>query len=132
MYFYLNQLTPPNAFHSFYFTISTHNGNLGGVRAITQKALHGLSGTRTVSVQEAVHLVDNQDLVICSEKFTMLSIRAGAMMASEKDKEKKDIVSMYRNRKKSLEHLTMDEYFYTHFCKEVLHDDICDPTERLQ
>ena len=102
------------------------------MRAITQKALHGLSGTRTVSVQEAVHLVDNQDLVICSEKFTMLSIRAGAMMASEKDKEKKDIVSMYRNRKKSLEHLTMDEYFYTHFCKEVLHDDICDPTERTK
>jgi hypothetical protein len=33
-----------------------------------------------------------------------------------------DIVSMYRNCSPSLHHMSMDEYFYKHFCKEVLHD----------
>ena len=40
---------------------------MGGTRYITQKALHGMSAQRTVSIQEAVHMVDSQDLVICSE-----------------------------------------------------------------
>ena len=62
---------------------------MGGVRYITQKALHGMSAQRTVSIQEAVHMVDNQDLVICSEKFTYLSIRQGAMLTSNKDNKKK-------------------------------------------
>ena len=102
--------------------ISTHEGNMGGVRYITQKALHGMSAQRTVSIQEAVHMVDNQDLVICSEKFTYLSLRQGAMLSSEKDKKKKDIVTMYRNRSRDLAHLSMDDYFYEHFCREVLND----------
>ena len=94
---------------------------MGGVRYITQKALHGMSAQRTVSIQEAVHMVDNQDLVICSEKFTYLSIRQGAMLTSNKDnKKKKDIVTMYRNRSKQLEHISMDEYFYQHFYQDML------------
>ena len=80
-----------------------------------------MSAQRTVSIQEAVHMVDNQDLVICSEKFTYLSLRQGAVLTSKKDsKKKKDIVTMYRNRSKDLADLSMDEYFYKHFCKEVL------------
>ena len=62
---------------------------MGGVRYITQIALHGMSAQRTVSIQEAVHIVDNQDLVICSEKFTYLSLRQGAMLSSDKDKKRK-------------------------------------------
>ncbi len=46
------------------FMQSTHAGNMGGVRSITQKALHGMSAQRTVIIQEAVHMIDNQDLVI--------------------------------------------------------------------
>ena len=96
---------------------------MGGVRYITQKALHGMSAQRTVSIQEAVHMVDNQDLVICSEKFTYLSLRQGAMLTSDKDCMKiKDIVTMYRNRSKKLSHLSMDAYFYEHFCHNVLKD----------
>ena len=97
---------------------------MGGVRYITQKALHGMSAQRTVSIQEAVHMVDNQDLVICSEKFTYLSLRQGAMLTSNKDStKKKDIVTMYRNRSKKLSDLSMDTYFYEHFCKEVFKDE---------
>ena len=50
-------------FHSL-SSFSTHEGNMGGTRYITQKALHGMSVQRTVSIQEAVHMVDNQDLLI--------------------------------------------------------------------
>ena len=97
---------------------------MGGVRYITQKALHGMSAQRTVSIQEAVHMVDNQDLVICSEKFTYLSLRQGAMLTSDKDStKKKDIVTMYRNRSKKLSDLSMDAYFYEHFCHKVLKDE---------
>ena len=62
------------------FKPSTHNGNMGGVRHLTQKALNSLSGQRQVSVQEVVHLVDDLDLVICSDIFTTLSLQQGAMM----------------------------------------------------
>ena len=80
-----------------------------------------MSAQRTVSIQEAVHMVDNQDLVICSEKFTYLSLRQGAVLTSEKDGQKrKDIVTMYRNRSKNLADISLDEYFYSHFCREVL------------
>ena len=72
---------------SFYLlsSFSTHEGNMGGTRYITQKALHGMSAQRTVTIQEAVHMVDNQDLVICSETFTYLSLCHGAILTSEKD-----------------------------------------------
>lgn len=94
---------------------------MGGTRYITQKALHGMSAQRTVSIQEAVHMVDSQDLVICSEKFTYLSLRQGAILTSEKDGQKrKDVVTMYRNRSKNLANISLDEYFYSHFCREVL------------
>ena len=96
---------------------------MGGTRYITQKALHGMSAQRTVSIQEAVHMVDNQDLVICSEKFTYLSLRQGEVLTSEKDGQKrKDIVTMYRNRSTNLGNLSLDEYFYSHFCREVLRE----------
>ena len=63
------------------------------MRLITQKALHGMSAQRTVSIQEAVHMVHNQDLVISLEKFTYLSLRQGAMLHNEKEtKDKKDML----------------------------------------
>ena len=93
------------------FRFSTHNENLGGVRQVTQKALNGLSSQRQVSVQEAVHLVDEQDLVICSDSFTTLSLRQGALMTGKDEGKSTDIVSMYRNRSPSLHHMSMDEYF---------------------
>ena len=117
---------------SLIFVPSTHAGNMGGVRLITQKALHGMSAQWTVSIQEAVHMVHNQDLVICSKKLTYLSLRQGAMLHNEKEtKDKKDIVTMYCNRSEKLDHLSMDEYFYQELCREVLKekDDATDQTK---
>ena len=59
--------------------------------------------------------------MICSEKFTFLSVRQGAMLTRNKDNEKKkDIVPMYRNCIKRLEHISMNEYFYKHSCQDML------------
>ena len=82
-------------------------------------------------MQEAVHLVDNQDLVICSDTFTTLSLRQGALMTGKDDDKAKDIVSMYRNRSPDLHDISMDEYFYQHFCNNTLNDKR-DETERTK
>ena len=74
-----------------------------------------MSAQRTVSIQEAVHMVDNQDLVICSEKFTYLSLCRGTVRTSEIDEHKrKDVVTMYQNRNKNLANISLDKYFYSH------------------
>ena len=74
---------------------STHEGNAGGVRHIKKKELHGMSIKRTFSIQEAVHIVDNQDLVICSKKFTYLSLHHSAMLTSKNRARTRKMFSQY-------------------------------------
>lgn len=94
---------------------STNSNIINGVRLVTQKALHGLSAQRQVSLQEAVHLVDNQDLVICSEYFERVSITQAAILRGKRDKKARDIVSVYRNRPKKYHGMSMDEFYYKVF-----------------
>ena len=75
---------------------------------------------RQVSIQEAVHMVDNQKLVICSETITHLSLAQGAMLKSEKDVNSTDILVMYRNRSDTHKNMSLDSYFYKVFCRETL------------
>ena len=79
-----------------------------------------MSGMRQVSIQEAVHMVDNQKLVICSETITHLSLAQGAMLKSEKDANSTDILVMYRNRSETHKNMSLDSYFYKVFCRETL------------
>ena len=46
--------------------------DMTGVNTITKKALHHLTGHRVVSMQEGVHMVDDQELVICSDSMTRI------------------------------------------------------------
>jgi len=94
---------------------STNSNIINGVRLVTQKALHGLSAQRQVSLQEAVHLVDNQDLVICSEYFERVSVIQAAILRGKRDKKARDIVSVYRNRPKKYHGMSMDEFYYKVF-----------------
>ncbi len=64
----------------------TQDDNLTGLRIITKKVLHMLCGQRQVSMQEAVHMVDNQELVICSDKITYVSLAQGQTLRDENDK----------------------------------------------
>ena len=63
--------------------------NLPGLWTITKKALHMLSGQRKVSMQEAVHMVDNQELMISSDRITYVSLAQGQALQSKTDKSQK-------------------------------------------
>ena len=66
-----------------------------GVKTITKKALHHLAGHQLVSMQEAVHMVDEQELVICSDSMTYVSITQGQVLRDEQETEKNEILSRY-------------------------------------
>jgi hypothetical protein len=75
-----------------------------------------LSGQQQVSMQEAVHMVDNQDLVICSDRITYVSLAQGQALQSETDKSQKiDLIMVYRNRNEKHYHLLQEQYFYCIF-----------------
>jgi hypothetical protein len=64
-------------------------------------------------MQEAVHMVDNQELVICSDRTTYVSLAQGQALQSENDKsQKKDLITVYRNRNEKRHHLLLEQYFY--------------------
>ncbi len=72
---------------------------MSGVKTITRQALHHLAGQRLVSIQEAVHMVDNQELVISSNKMTYLGLAQGLTLRDECDTHaKKDLITIYQNR----------------------------------
>jgi hypothetical protein len=66
-------------------TNRTQDDNLSGVKTITEQALHHLAGQHLVSIQKAVHMVDNQELVISSDKMTYLSLAQGQALRDKCD-----------------------------------------------
>ena len=67
-----------------------------GVKTITKKALHHLAGHRLVIIQEAVHMVDDQPLVICSDRMTYVNISQGQVLLDDLEADKrKDIITVY-------------------------------------
>ena len=94
----------------------TQDDNLIGVRTVTRKALHVLNGQRQVPIQEAVHILDNQELVICSDRITYVSLAQGHALQSETDRSKqKDLIKVYRNQKEEHYPLSLEQYFYCVF-----------------
>jgi hypothetical protein len=79
-----------------------------------------LSGQRQVSMQEAVHMVDNQELVICSDMFTYVSLAQGQTLRYENDKSSsKDLITIYRNQDKKHYHYSLEQYFYSVFIQST-------------
>jgi hypothetical protein len=46
-------------------------------------------------MQEAVHMVDEQELVICSDRMTYVSITQGQVLRGEQETDKNKIFSLY-------------------------------------
>jgi hypothetical protein len=91
-----------------------------GVKTITKKALHHLAGHRLVSIQEAVHMVDDQPLVICSDRMTYVTINQGQVLRDDLETDKrKDIITVYRNRQKQFHDLSLEQYFYRVFSRNT-------------
>jgi hypothetical protein len=77
-------------------TNRTQDDNMNGVKTIIKQALHHLAGQHLVSIQEAVHMVDNQELVICSNKMTYLSLAQGQALRDERNQHtKKDLIIIH-------------------------------------
>ncbi len=92
-----------------------------GVKTITKKAFNHLAGQRLVSIQEAVHMVDDQELVICSDKMTYVNISQGQVLRDDLETDKrKDIIAVYRNRQKKYHNLSLEQFFYHVFSQKKL------------
>ena len=101
----------------------TQDDNLSGVKTITKQALHHLAGQRLVSIQEAVHMVDNQELVISSDKMTYLSLAQGQALHDERDTHaKKDLITIYRNRHQKYNQLSLEQFFYQVFIQSTFNN----------
>ncbi len=69
---------------------------MNGIKTITKQALHHLAGQYLVSIQEAVHMVNNQELVITSNKMTYLGLAQGQALRDERNQHtKKDLITIY-------------------------------------
>ncbi len=86
----------------------TNDDVMIGVKTITKKALHHLAGHCLVSIQEAVHMVDDQELVICSDKMTYVNISQGQVLRDDFETDKRnDIITVYQNRQKIYHNLSL-------------------------
>ncbi len=85
---------------------------MSGVRTITKQALHHLAGHHLVSIQEAVHMVNDQELVISSNKMTYLSLAQGQALHDECDTHtKRDLITIYQNRHQKYNQLSLEHFF---------------------
>ena len=92
-----------------------------GVRFVTQKVLHSMTGQRTFSVQDAVYMVDKQRLVVCLETITNVSLQAAQSTEKGADDAGTNVVSRYRFRPPKWDHLSLDE-FYEVYCQNKFTD----------
>jgi hypothetical protein len=93
---------------------------MSGVKTITKQALHHLAGQRLVRIQEATHMVDNQELVISSDKMTYLSLAQGQALRDECDTHaKKDLITIYQNRHQKYNQLSLEHFFYQVFIQST-------------
>jgi hypothetical protein len=86
------------------------------VKTITKKALHHLAGHQLVSMQDAVLIVNEQELVICSDSVIYVSITQGQVLRNEQETDKKqDIITVHQNRPKKYKDLSLEQFFYRVF-----------------
>jgi hypothetical protein len=92
------------------------------VKTITsKKALHHLAGHQLVSMQEAVHMVDNQELVICSNRMMYVNISHGQVLCDDLEANKrKDAITVYRNCPKRYHDLFLEQFSYRVSVRHIL------------
>jgi hypothetical protein len=99
---------------------------MSGVNTIKQ-ALHHLAGQSLVSIQEAVYMVDNQELVISSNKMTYLSLAQRQALRDECDTHaKKDSITIYQNRQQKYNQLSLEQFFYHIFIQSTFNKNTKD------
>ena len=76
----------------------SYDSDLSHISAVTKKSLNNLSGSRQVSIQEAMHEVAGLDLVVCSDYLTDVSLCKALYLRKDSDNsvDKKDHISSYQ------------------------------------
>ncbi len=75
-----------------------------------------MAGHQLVIIQQAVHMADDQPLVICSNSMAYANISQGQVLRDDlKTDKRKDIITVYRNRQKQFHGLSLEQYFYRVF-----------------
>jgi hypothetical protein len=93
---------------------------MSGVITITKQALHHLAGQHLVSIQEAVHMVDSQELVISSDKMTYLSLPQGQALRDESNTHAKmDLITVYQSRHQKYNQISLEQFFYQVFIQST-------------
>ena len=101
---------------------STNDGNFGSIRLLAQRALHDMTGSGTVSIQEVAHEIDQLPLVLCSNIITYASITKSQELFSENNEPAKYTILMYRNCSPDRYSLSVGKYSYDVFCKQKNHE----------
>ena len=71
-----------------------------------------MSGNRTISIQEAVHEIEELPLILCSERIIPLYINKYMTLRRKSDQKSNDCVTQYANRTKNME-MGLARYFYS-------------------
>ena len=102
-----------------------HDDDLNHISTITKRSLNKLTGSRQISVQEAVHEIAGLDLVICSDYLTNVSLGRALYLRKENSEsfQGKDLISSYRNRPRSEENMSLERYFYEIFSETKVFED---------
>ncbi len=93
---------------------------MSGVKTITKQVLYHLVGQHLKSIQEAVHMVNNLELVISSDKMTYLSLAQGQALRDESNMHAKtDLIAVYQHRHQKYNQLSLEQFFYQVFIQST-------------
>ena len=65
-------------------------------------------------------MVDDQELVICPDSMTYVSITQGQVLRDTESDKKRDIITVYQNRTKKYRDLSLEQFFYRVFINTTL------------
>ena len=90
---------------------SSHEGDITGLKGLTKRAMNWMSGNRTISIQEAVHEIEELPLVLCSERLLPVYINGFMSIKRESQPNPTDCLSRYAHRKEHMD-MSLHRYFY--------------------
>ena len=103
---------------------SADRADLAGVQSLVKTSINCLTSKRLISIQEAVHEMNELQLVISSEYMTRVSLRGCLYKLKRKSEpDPKDFVYQYADRSSEYSNMSLSRYFYKVWCKKNFYTD---------
>jgi len=77
-----------------------------------------MTSERMVPVQEAAHMIDENDLVMCSDIIHFATLNKARELRYDGQPETDDVVTLYRKRSPQHENMSLQTYFYQIYCRD--------------